>query len=80
MRGSMLMMGHRLLVKFLSLSLLDYKCSLRAFSQAGTKPIAVLLAYQFCLTIYYLKGPFRTGRHAKAAAIALLFINLDYFS
>jgi hypothetical protein len=75
----MQVVGHRLLVKFFCLTLLNHECSLGAFSQAGAEAIAVLLADQFCLAVNYLQGSFGTGRHAEAAAIALIFINPDYF-
>jgi hypothetical protein len=73
------MTGYCLLIEFISGTLLDDERSLRAFSQTGAKPVAVLLTHQLCLPVHYLQGPLGTGRNTETAAIALLFINPDYF-
>ncbi len=67
----------RSLVKSVGFPFLDGYGSLGAFTQAGTKAIAVLVAHQSRLAINYLQGPVSTGRNADPTPAALLLIDPD---
>ena len=73
-------MLHGYLIKLLSITLLNFDGTLRAFAKTGAKPVAVLIADKPCLAIDDLERALGTGYDAQPAAIALLLIDMDDFS
>ncbi len=73
------MVLNRLFIKLVSLTLLNSYCSLRTFSEAGAETVAVFIADELCLAIYYLDCALGAGWNAESAAVAFLLVNFYYF-
>jgi hypothetical protein len=74
------MMFHCLRVELGCFSFDDPQSTLRALTKAGPEAVTIDILDQFGLTIHYFNGALGTGNDALPAAIAIFFINFNYFS
>src|SRR5690606_11091875 len=68
------------LIKLISFSLCYGYSSLRTFPLTSSEAVAKIVRYELCLSVYYHYCTFSAVWHAETAAIALIFIDVYYFS
>ena len=71
---------HGLLVEFVGLALDDLQGPRGALAQAGAQAVAEHVLNELCLAVDDPDGPFRTGRHTLAAAVAEVLVDFDDLS
>jgi hypothetical protein len=71
---------HRYFIKLGGVPLDDFNGILRAFAQARSQTVTEVVSIQHRLAMDDFYSPFSTGRYAKAAAVTLVLVNLNYFT
>jgi hypothetical protein len=69
-----------LIIKRRRLALDDRDCAAGAIAQARAQAVAVDVRDKFRFAVHNSNRPLGTGRNALAAAVTLVFVNVDDFS